>query len=104
MPAGAGVLGGGIGGGTRGGGRAAGQARCQTWSARCWGCGRQLPAACQTWPSTWCKLLASVRTALAALRLRSPLRHPELYMRVVGLAFSHDAEEEHEWGGEEYWL
>ena len=31
-------------------------------------------------------VLARVRTALAALRLRTPLRQPELYMRVVGLA------------------
>ena len=31
-------------------------------------------------------VLAHVRATLAALRLRTPLRQPELYMRVVGLA------------------
>ena len=39
-------------------------------------------------------VLARVRAALAALRLRTPLRQPELYMRVVGLAFSDAVEED----------
>ena len=32
-------------------------------------------------------VLARLRATLAALRLRTPLRQPDLYMRVVGLAF-----------------
>ena len=36
-------------------------------------------------------VLARVRASLAALRLRTPLRQPELYVRVVGLAFGDPA-------------